>query len=43
MTAYIALLRKDRASDYGVGFPGFPGCVMVGVGLGRRGSWPPRR
>ena len=30
MTAYIALLRKDRASDFGVEFPDFPGCVTAG-------------
>jgi predicted RNase H-like HicB family nuclease len=30
MVAYIALLRRDRASDYGVEFPDFPGCVTAG-------------
>jgi predicted RNase H-like HicB family nuclease len=25
------LLRKDDASDYGVDFPDFPGCVTVGL------------
>jgi predicted RNase H-like HicB family nuclease len=30
VTAYIALLRKDPASDYGVDFPDFPGCVTAG-------------
>lgn len=30
MTVYIALLRKDRTSDYGVDFPGFPWCVTAG-------------
>ncbi len=30
MTSYIALMRKDAASDYGVDFPDFPGCVTVG-------------
>jgi predicted RNase H-like HicB family nuclease len=30
MTAYIALLRKDPNSDYGVEFPDFPGCVTAG-------------
>lgn len=30
MTAYIALLRRDRASDFGVDFPDFPGCVTAG-------------
>jgi predicted RNase H-like HicB family nuclease len=28
--SYIALLRKDPGSDYGVEFPDFPGCVSVG-------------
>ena len=30
MTVYIALLRKDPTSDYGVDFPDFPGCVTAG-------------
>lgn len=33
MTSYIALLRKDPASDYGVDFPDFPGCVTAGRSL----------
>ncbi len=33
MTAYIALLRKDLDSDYGVDFPDFPGCVTAGKTL----------
>lgn len=33
MTAYIALLRKDQRSDYGVDFPDFPGCVTAGTTL----------
>ena len=33
MTAYIALLRKDPGSDYGVDFPDFPGCVTAGTTL----------
>lgn len=33
MTAYVALLRKDADSDYGVDFPDFPGCVTAGVTL----------
>ena len=28
--SYIALLRKDRRSHYGVEFPDFPGCVTAG-------------
>jgi predicted RNase H-like HicB family nuclease len=30
MTTYIALLRKDADSDFGVDFPDFPGCVTAG-------------
>jgi len=30
MAAYIGLLRKDSASDYGVDFPDFPGCITAG-------------
>lgn len=30
MTNYIALLRKDNSSDYGVEFPDFPGCITAG-------------
>jgi predicted RNase H-like HicB family nuclease len=33
MTSYIALLRKDPTSDYGVDFPDFPGCVTAGETL----------
>lgn len=33
MTTYIALLRKDDASDFGVDFPDFPGCVTAGTTL----------
>jgi predicted RNase H-like HicB family nuclease len=33
MTAYIALLRKDPDSDFGVDFPDFPGCVTAGKSL----------
>jgi predicted RNase H-like HicB family nuclease len=33
MTAYIALLRKEPASDFGVEFPDFPGCVTAGKTL----------
>ena len=27
---YIAYLHQARKSDYGVSFPGFPGCITVG-------------
>lgn len=30
MASYIALMRKDETSDYGVDFPDFPGCVTAG-------------
>jgi predicted RNase H-like HicB family nuclease len=30
MATYIALLRKDADSDFGVDFPDFPGCVTAG-------------
>lgn len=33
MNSYIALLRKDPASDYGVEFPDFPGCATAGIDL----------
>ena len=33
MTAYVALLRKEADSDFGVDFPDFPGCVTAGVTL----------
>jgi predicted RNase H-like HicB family nuclease len=33
MTAYVALLRKQPDSDYGVDFPDFPGCISAGKTL----------
>ena len=30
---FIAYLHKDRASDFGVSFPDFPGCVTAGSTL----------
>lgn len=30
MANFIALLRKEENSDYGVDFPDFPGCVTAG-------------
>jgi predicted RNase H-like HicB family nuclease len=33
MTAYIALIRKQPASDYGVEFPDLPGCITAGTTL----------
>ncbi len=33
MTAYVALLRKQPDTDYGVDFPDFPGCITAGTTL----------
>lgn len=33
MANYLALLRKDENSEYGVDFPDFPGCVTAGATL----------
>jgi predicted RNase H-like HicB family nuclease len=33
MTAYIALMRKQPGTDYGVEFPDFPGCITAGKSL----------
>ena len=33
MATYIALLRKDSDSDYGIDFPDFPGCITAGETL----------
>lgn len=33
MAAYIALIRKEDGTDYGVEFPDFPGCISGGVTL----------
>jgi predicted RNase H-like HicB family nuclease len=33
MIAYIALLRKESGTDFGVDFPDFPGCVTAGKTL----------
>jgi predicted RNase H-like HicB family nuclease len=30
MPSYIGLIRKDKDSDFGVGFPDFPGCISAG-------------
>ncbi len=29
MAEYIALVHKDKSSDYGASFPDFPGCIAV--------------
>jgi predicted RNase H-like HicB family nuclease len=31
MLNYIAVIHKDQASDYGVSFPDFPGCITAGT------------
>ena len=31
MHAYIAVIHKDEASDFGVSFPDLPGCVTAGT------------
>ena len=33
VTAYVALLRKQADSDFGVEFPDFPGCITAGITL----------
>lgn len=33
MPQYVALLRKEPQSDFGVDFPDFPGCVTAGSSL----------
>ena len=33
MTSYIAYLRKDRDSDYGVEFPDLPDCYSAGSSM----------
>ena len=30
---FVALIRKEDGSDYGVEFPDFPGCVTAGSDL----------
>ena len=30
---YVAVVHKDRNSDYGVSFPDFPGCISAGKNL----------
>ena len=33
MAAYVALLRRQADSNFGVEFPDFPGCITAGVTL----------
>ena len=30
MANYVAVIHKDRKSDFGVSFPDFPGCISAG-------------
>ena len=39
MRNYIAILHKDKDSDYGVSFPDFPGCITAGSTLDEATSW----
>lgn len=33
MTYYVALIHKEKGSDFGVSFPDFPGCVTAGKSM----------
>ena len=33
MAEYIALVHKDKSSDYGASFPDFPGCISAAATL----------
>jgi predicted RNase H-like HicB family nuclease len=33
MVSYVAYLRKDKDSDYGIEFPDLPGCISAGRSL----------
>lgn len=33
MTNYIAVIHKEKKSDYGVSFPDFPGCITAGKSI----------
>ncbi len=37
MASYIGIIHKDAASDFGVNFPDFPGCVTAGATLDQAG------
>ena len=41
MRSYIAVLHKDKDSDYGVSFPDFPGCITAGSSLEEAKEMPP--
>ena len=42
MMNYIALLRKEQTSDYGVEFPDFPGCIPLASPLMKQEKWQVR-
>jgi len=29
MSRFVGIIHKDKASDYGVSFPDFPGCITA--------------
>jgi len=37
MASYIGIIHKETASDFGVSFPDFPGCVTAGKTLDEAG------
>ena len=39
MPNYIAVVHKEPASDYGVSFPDFPGCVTAGKTIDEAKDW----
>ena len=39
VASYIGLIRKEKKSDYGVGFPDFPGCITAGKTLEEAREW----
>jgi hypothetical protein len=39
---YLPYLHKDRNSDFGVGFPDFPGCIYGWPDAQGRAGWRPQ-
>lgn len=39
MRNYIAVVHKEPASDYGVSFPDFPGCITAGKTIDEAKDW----
>ena len=39
MPNYIAVVHKEPASDYGVSFPDFPGCITAGKTIDEAKDW----